>query len=173
VPTAVLADGPAVLLGASAAVFGLLTVFLLTLPDRPVTFLLFFVIPATLRPRHLAFGLLGVSVFLLLFWEIPGGKSIAHSSHLGGMLAGWLYVRYLHDRTGELGSLKPGIEMPAWLKKKKTPVASDYQVNVKHPADLRTEVDRILDKINSQGFGSLTDDERRMLDEARESLNKN
>jgi hypothetical protein len=31
-------------------------------------------------------------------------------------------------------------------------------------------VDRILDKINERGFGSLTADEKRVLDEAREVL---
>jgi membrane associated rhomboid family serine protease len=160
------------LVGASAAVFGLLVVFLLSLPDRPVTFLLFFVIPATLRPKHLALGLLGGSIFGLLFFEIPAGKGIAHSSHLGGMLAGWVYLRYLHERVGQFAQARTDVEKPVWSRKKKPAVVSSYQVDIKRPEDLKTEVDRILDKINSQGFGSLTDDERRMLDEARESLNK-
>jgi hypothetical protein len=33
-------------------------------------------------------------------------------------------------------------------------------------------VDRILDKINSQGFGSLTDEEKQILDHAKDILNK-
>jgi hypothetical protein len=37
-------------------------------------------------------------------------------------------------------------------------------------ADLRAEVDRILDKINSEGFASLSADEKRRLDEARALL---
>jgi hypothetical protein len=36
---------------------------------------------------------------------------------------------------------------------------------------LRAEVDRILDKINLHGFGSLTAAEKRSLDEARHHLN--
>jgi hypothetical protein len=32
-------------------------------------------------------------------------------------------------------------------------------------------VDRILDKINLHGFGSLTAEEKRVLDEARQHLN--
>jgi hypothetical protein len=37
---------------------------------------------------------------------------------------------------------------------------------------LRAEVDRILDKINSQGFGALTAQEKRVLDEAKDLLNR-
>ena len=37
---------------------------------------------------------------------------------------------------------------------------------------LRAEVDRILDKINSQGFGALTADEKRLLDDAHDLLSK-
>mgnify|MGYP006139679347 CR=1 FL=1 len=36
----------------------------------------------------------------------------------------------------------------------------------------RTEVDRILDKINSQGFASLTPDEKRVLDDAKDLLSR-
>ena len=35
---------------------------------------------------------------------------------------------------------------------------------------LRAEVDRILDKINEQGFGALTEEEKRTLDRAKEDL---
>ena len=38
--------------------------------------------------------------------------------------------------------------------------------------DLRAEVDRILDKINSDGFGALTTGERRVLDEAKNLLSR-
>jgi hypothetical protein len=37
---------------------------------------------------------------------------------------------------------------------------------------LRAEVDRILDKINSQGFGSLSADEKRVLDEAKDLIGR-
>jgi hypothetical protein len=37
---------------------------------------------------------------------------------------------------------------------------------------LRAEVDRILDKINSEGFGALTAEEKRLLDEARDLLSR-
>jgi hypothetical protein len=46
------------------------------------------------------------------------------------------------------------------------------KVNLSPRADLRAEVDRILDKINSQGFGALTEEEKRRLDEAKDLLSR-
>jgi hypothetical protein len=58
-------------------------------------------------------------------------------------------------------------------RRPKEPEASaGYKVNISAPADLRLEVDRILDKINSEGFGALTDDEKRLLDEAKDLLSR-
>jgi hypothetical protein len=45
-------------------------------------------------------------------------------------------------------------------------------VNLTNRNDLRVEVDRILDKINSEGFGALTPEEKRLLDEARDLLSR-
>jgi hypothetical protein len=45
-------------------------------------------------------------------------------------------------------------------------------VNLTEREHLKLEVDRILDKINSKGFGSLTPEERKTLDEARDMLSK-
>jgi hypothetical protein len=46
------------------------------------------------------------------------------------------------------------------------------RVNVGSRADLKAAVDRILDKINSKGFGALTPEEKRLLDEAKDLLSK-
>jgi membrane associated rhomboid family serine protease len=164
---------PGLVLGASGAVFATLALWALLASDEPRTFLLFLVFPLTLKPRHIALLLLGFSVFGLLFLEIPQHQPVAHSAHLGGMLAGWLYYRFLHEKGGRPAQDRPAIEMPAWLrKKKKAPEPAQYTVNVSPPGGVRAEVDRILDKINAHGFGSLTGEERRVLDEARDLLNR-
>jgi len=161
------------LLGASAGVFGLLIAFACFFPNKPITFLLFFIIPITIKPKYLALILLGVAVFGLLFQELPGNDYVAHSAHLGGMLAGWLYFRYVHQRTGEFANVRPNIEVPRWFRRKTvTPTQNRYRVNVTRPEDVRAEVDRILDKINHSGFGSLTQREKKILDEARDTLNR-
>lgn len=162
-------------LGVSAVCCGFLAVFGTLFGDARVGFLL---IPVTVKAKHMALGVAGVSFVLMAIFEIPGrssNASFAHSAHLGGMLAGWIYGRYIHHRSDGF-SLRPAIELPAWMRRRKraaAKIASTYTVNVSPPApDLRAEVDRILDKINSQGFGSLTEDERRVLDDARDLLNK-
>jgi|GEM_PF-163166 len=92
------------LIGASGAAFGLLVTFAVLTPDRDVLKLLFFVIPARLRARSLAWGLVLVEAFLavlaLIFVarEVDGGfliSGIAHLTHLGGALAGYLFTRLL------------------------------------------------------------------------------
>jgi membrane associated rhomboid family serine protease len=162
-----------ILIGSSAAVFGLLTVFACFFPNKPITFLLFFIIPVTVKPKYLALFFLAAAVFGLLFMELQGGGGIAHSAHLGGMLTGWIYFRHLHQRTEGRASARPGIEVPKWFRAKKAaPIKTRYQVNLTRPEDVRAEVDRILDKINHSGFGTLTEHEKKVLDDARDILNR-
>ena len=162
--------------GASAGVAGLFVVFACFYPNQPVTFLLFFIVPVTLKPKYIAIAALLVDLGGCLFYEIMGMPSpfgFAHSAHLGGMAAGWIYYRYLHEANWHLPSRRADIELPRWMKKAAKPATpSVYQVNTGNPGDLRAEVDRILDKINSQGFGALSADEKRLLDEAKDLLSR-
>ena len=50
--------------------------------------------------------------------------------------------------------------------------ASDYKfkVDISSEENLRAEVDRILDKVNRQGFYSLTDEEKEILSEANKRM---
>jgi hypothetical protein len=68
------------------------------------------------------------------------------------------------------------IELPRWLRKSQKAAAAapaKFKLNLSSREDLRTEVDRILDKINSDGFSALTAEEKRLLDEARDQLSRN
>ena len=47
-----------------------------------------------------------------------------------------------------------------------------YKVNRGKRNELQIEVDRILDKINATGFGSLTDSEKQTLDHAKDILSR-
>lgn len=166
---------PGIAIGSSGAVLALLAFFACLNPDRPITFLLFFVVPVTIKPKYLALIALSLTAFAFLFFELPGnvGVTIPPSALLGGMLTGWGYFRLLQGRPASLSAPRPGIELPAWLRRRKGGKAQQaFRVNLSRSQDIRAEVDRILDKINSQGFGALTDEERRLLDEARDVLNK-
>jgi len=170
---------PDVLTGASAAVAALVVLYACFYPNRETTLLLFFVLPVTIKPKYLAFTLLAADLFGLVLYEILGLSApfyAAHSAHLGGMAAGWVYFRYIHDSEWSFASARADIELPLWMRKRgatgaESPPAA-YTVNAGNRGHLRAEVDRILDKINSDGFGSLSADEKRVLDEARDLIGR-
>jgi membrane associated rhomboid family serine protease len=165
-------------IGASAGVAGLFIVFACLYPNQPMTFLLFFILPVTLKPKYVAFALLAMELIGFGFYEVMGavspfGSAIAHSAHLGGMLAGWLFFRVVQQGAWRLPSFRRDVELPRWAQKSaKTATPTAYQVDLTRREDLRAEVDRILDKINSEGFGALTADEKRLLDDARDLLSR-
>ncbi|MEY2873776.1 MAG: hypothetical protein RLZZ373_1147 [Pseudomonadota bacterium] len=74
-------------LGASGALFGLLMAFGMMFPDRTIM-PLFPPIPMKAKIFVLVFG----GMELLFGLAGPGG--VAHFAHLGGMLGGWLTLRY-------------------------------------------------------------------------------
>ncbi len=108
------------LVGASAGVAGLFVVFACFYPNQPVTFLLLFIVPVTLKPKYIAIAALLIDLAGFIFYEVMGLPSpfgFAHSAHLGGMAAGWIYYRYLHEANWHLPSRSRDIELPKWMKK--------------------------------------------------------
>ena len=173
-------NGNTSVIGASAAIFALLALFCLLRPEQPITLLLFFILPVTLKPRYLFWGSLGISILGTLFHELHGKSQIAHSTHLGGMIAGILFYRCIHQRNGflQLGASSSRIKQPAWFKRsRKSEQHYAYQVNLSNrqnssPSNLPKEIDRILDKINTSGFSSLNEIEKKALEQAKDLLNK-
>ena len=66
----------------------ILTLFCLLYPERPITLLIFFIIPVTVKPKWVFWGSLVISIGGILLYELPGHSHVAHSAHLGGMFAG-------------------------------------------------------------------------------------
>ncbi len=178
-------NDPTTVVGASAAVLAVVTLFCLLYPERPITLLLFFIIPITIKPKWLFWGVLGISIFGVVFDELPATRNpglglhtmaVAHSAHLGGIIAGILYYRFVHKGAVSFfktSRSKPTVELPEWFKRKeKTQRKITYRVNRSQRDDLQREVDRILDKINSTGFGSLSTEEKNTLDRAKDILSK-
>jgi len=81
----VMGGGPTV--GASGGLFGLLLAFAMLFPNR--TILLFFVIPMKAKWLALLYGVLELyqGVYVM-------NSGVAHFAHLGGMLGGYLTLRY-------------------------------------------------------------------------------
>jgi membrane associated rhomboid family serine protease len=73
--------------GASGGVFGLLLGFAMLFPHTRIM-LLFPPIP--MRARTFAFGYAAIELVL----GISGSSGVAHFAHLGGMLGGFLLLRY-------------------------------------------------------------------------------
>jgi hypothetical protein len=164
------------MVGASASLMAILAFFCLLYPERPITLLLFFIIPVTMKPKSIFWGMLAISTGGILFYELPNKSYVAHSAHLGGMFAGILYYRYFHNRSISFfgsGSTQTTIEQPAWFKRRdKKEQHISYKVNRGKRDELQTEVDRILDKINISGFGSLSASEKQTLERAKDILNR-
>ena len=168
-------DG-SILMGAATIVYGLLVVFACYRPDRPITLLLFFILPVSIKPKYLAFAALFIDLCGFIFYEVlhqPSPFGLAHSAHLGGMAIGWLFYRAMNQESWHWPPWRQSatVEKPRWaIRKKKLGATHAYKVNMTHKENLRAEVDRILDKINSQGFGALTPEEKHTLDSARKKL---
>jgi len=162
-------SGP--LVGASGGVFGVIIYFICLNPNQRIGF---FFLPITFTPRTMAYIILGYTGLGFLFFELPGTTTVAHSAHLGGALAGYLFYKLICSSIPDLGTRKPRVEMPQWFKKKPkaAPKSGKFKVNITNRRHLQAEVDRILDKINSEGFGSLTEEEKKILDQAKDILSR-
>ena len=173
--TSAITGAPATVIGASGAIFGMLAFFVLLAPDDEMLFM--FVLP--MKRKVLGLIMLAIAIAGLLFEEIARSgftPQYAHSAHLGGMLGGYLYFKFLYAPNPFPSSGGFDFKLPSFLQKKGSPPDRTenyrYSVNISQPQDMKKEVDRILDKINSKGFGALTAAEKKTLDEARELLRK-
>ncbi|MCI0465382.1 MAG: rhomboid family intramembrane serine protease [Gemmataceae bacterium] len=95
---AVTPASPAVTIGASGALFGLLLAYGMQFPNRLVY--LYFLIPIRVKWMVLFAGI--VTLYMVLM--APGG-GISHLAHLGGLAFGWVYLKRawrIHQLAAEL-----------------------------------------------------------------------
>jgi membrane associated rhomboid family serine protease len=159
-------NSPVPVLGASAAVLACVIAFATLFPDREITLLVFFVIPVTLKAKYMAL----VAVALDLVPLLSGMHTdVAHLAHLGGAAFGYIYIKQLGYGT-----------TPRWLLALQRAGRSlrlrrprDARARYETPEDfIRKEVDPILDKIAREGIQSLTRRERKILESARDLMQK-
>ena len=155
-------------IGASGAVFGVLGAFAGMYPTRQITLLLFFILPVTMTARTMA-AMLGLIAFLSIF--LNEGTNIAHTAHLAGGIAGYLFGLRVARRGVARRRSAPAA---GW-----TPTVVGRAVRERHerparfpeppPSDeppTQEDVDRLLDKITAQGMNSLSRTEREILERA-------
>jgi hypothetical protein len=159
---------PALCIGASGAIFGLLGIFGAMYPTRQVTLLVFFILPVTLKARNLVFVLMAVTVIFL----IKDTGNVAHASHLAGGVAGYLYgrTRRFAPEAGYAVVSTPSRSLLHRLQFWKRP---HLKIHRMEPGISPEEIDAVLDKINRFGYSSLDRTEMDILDRAsREMRNR-
>ncbi len=155
------------IVGASAAVYGVLVAYAMYWPDNPIYIWGIFPVKA----KWLVAFFIGISLFYALTGGAPG---VAHFAHLGGAAAAFLYLK------SDWGP-SPWGPRPAQPRRRSQATvvsreeSSGETISIRRRAPRRRpveeerlldDVDRILDKISERGLESLTEDERRVLDEA-------
>jgi membrane associated rhomboid family serine protease len=159
------------IVGASAAVYGVMLAFAMNWPDAPIY--IWGILPV--KAKYLV-GVLGAVSFMSMLQ--PGrSDNIAHAAHLGGFVAGFLYLKF----SGPGG---PFSNFTRMMNRRKLKVVSDAERPRPQPVGrtsstppaarrrgagedekLLDQLDRVLEKISTQGMHSLTPEERRLLDE--------
>jgi membrane associated rhomboid family serine protease len=186
----VLAQHSAVI-GASGAISGVLVAYALRWPDEEVY--LFGVIP--MKSRWLVAALLAMNIIFALS---PSSR-IDWTAHVGGMAFGWIFLKLysvggINRVRGWVSSVPDDSEdMPRAVPRNRAPtrdrggsvdevVARSNAIvlreskSVQHvpkqetPKEYAARVNRVLDKISQHGMGSLTKEERRLLEEMSRKL---
>ena len=144
------------IVGASGAVYGVLLAYGVIYPNRQVY--LYGLIP--IKSIWFVIGV-GVIAFLSSFNEM---SQISHLTHLSGMIIGYLLLK------------KPVRLKALWFSISKR--VTEYKVQKEEKKVLEQhvierDVDQILDKINREGFNSLSEEEQDRLYKGSRSLSKN
>jgi membrane associated rhomboid family serine protease len=160
--------------GASGAIFGVLIAFGILFPDRPIY--IWFLLP--IRAKYFVMFYIGIE----LFYGITGtSDGVAHVAHLGGALVGYLFLLVLTGRLPGRGVINAfeGFRMSSGGKQRDerngVREAQFYDITTggrMDPDDRATQqvIDDILDKINKDGYQSLTEEEKRILAEASKRI---
>lgn len=147
-----------VIIGASGAVLAVLFAYARTWPNNPIYVYFLFPVPAK---YFVAFMIL---IDLLAVAGMPQAGNVAHVTHLGGVLVGWLY---LLQTEGRLFSL-PGW----WSKQRRQRKKVKLTRKRERDMDFMAEVDRVLDRINEVGYDGLTEKEKEILNRASAKLSE-
>lgn len=166
--------GPTV--GASGAIFGVMIAFAFMFPDRYI--FLYFLIP--IKVKYFIIFVIAMGIYAL-----GGPSDVANLAHLGGALAGYLYL--LYDRR-RLVPRRSGGTFQSWMASKpwSHPTSTggevvdakvyDIKESAKYeakdkPDEIQKRIDEILDKISRSGYQSLTEEEKKILFEASKRMN--
>jgi membrane associated rhomboid family serine protease len=149
------------IVGASAAVYGVMLAFAWAWPDQPIYV---FPLPEPIAAKWLVTFAVAISLVLAL---LPASDGVAHLAHLGGFATGFLYLKAASWRLGRAERrVRRAVEPSVLVHPGRTARAGDAAKPRRMERDpARAEIDRVLDKISARGIESLTPAERRFLAE--------
>ena len=164
--------------GASGAIYGILLAFGMLYPEERM---FIFPLPVPIKAKFFVVGYAAIELFMAFS---TSGDGVAHLAHLGGMLFGFLLIRYWRRHPGRgynrvggrqfFDSMRSSWEQRTHRKADTTNSFGhtstrsngernpDWDYNARRRAS-QEEIDRILDKIRKSGYDSLTKEEKQTL----------
>lgn len=160
-------------IGASGAIYAILLAFGMIFPNEKI---FFFPLPIPIKAKWFVMFYIVVELFAALS---TSGDNVAHFAHLGGMLFGYLMIRYWrnHQYNNYNGygkskghqffdKLKNNWEQRSNKKDDDSVYGGKGNKDWEYNADKKAkqdEIDRILDKVRRSGYDSLTKEEKKKL----------
>lgn len=149
--------------GASGAIYGILLAFGLLYPENRI---FIFPFPVPIKAKWFVVIYAAIELFMAM---TTSGDGVAHVAHLGGMLFGFLMIKYWNSRKfyTEIKDDKknkyhnPNMHVHQADGEKKR----DWDFNLQKKKK-QAEIDAILDKIRRSGYESLTEHEKQKLFDA-------
>ena len=160
--------------GASGAIYAILLAFGMTFPNERI---FIFPLPLPIKAKWFVIFYAAIELVSAIGSSADG---VAHMAHLGGMLFGFLMIRYWSRHPGTGYNRAGGAQFFDNLKgtfdryrnkyqrqrqdqggSARQP-ETDWEYNARKKAE-QDEIDRILDKIRKSGYDSLTKEEKQKL----------
>ncbi|WP_311441523.1 rhomboid family intramembrane serine protease [Hoylesella enoeca] len=160
--------------GASGAIYAILLAFGMLFPEERI---FIFPLPVPIKAKWFVCGYAAIELFSAL---ATPGDNVAHLAHLGGMLFGFLIIRYWQrhpagaNRYGRSHGeqffqnlrnrweQRTGKSTDTFRSDDNTPNETDWDYNARKKNE-QEEIDQILDKIRKSGYDSLTKAEKQRL----------
>ena len=159
--------------GASGAIYAILLAFGMTFPNERI-----FIFPLPIPIKAMWFVMIYVAIELFSALG-TSSDNVAHFAHLGGMLFGFLLIRYWQKHPeSELYGRSHGRQFfdrwrTNWENRRGKSYDDGADIRNKtdwdYNADKKAQeekIDKILDKIRKNGYASLTEEEKRFLFES-------
>jgi membrane associated rhomboid family serine protease len=151
------------IIGASAAVYGVMLAFAMVWPDAPIYVWGIFPVKAKWLVAFLV---------VVTFSSAVGGAGggIAHFAHLGGFVAGLLYLKTdwrASQTIQNMGKAARARRFAIVPREEREAAEGAQRRRSDDSGEKKTldAVDRVLDKISAEGMVSLTEQEKQLLDE--------